>query len=318
MVRIFRPRSLVWPLGILSLVVFAPTSWADDAPAPVDAPQLRNVEPRTLIYVDGSFAQTGDLSALPDIAGSGSNLRAAVGGSLRWHRFQFDVELPASQATTLDLLPPNPNFVIYPEDKHQTALSIGDFRAGAQWTDALPVASIRVVAGLALRVRVPTHTTRFQFHDVAGNLGTYVLPYYFHVEPTFLFGESLGPVSFVMNQGALILTGPDGSFGGLPFIVPNIYFWDAHYALACRIIDLLSASFEVNTTLQLNHVDGVDFQKLNNVRALAIVPGLQVHLGRYRVDAVARFGLTQGAELLGVVGYAGTRSYVLRVSRLFD
>ena len=288
------------------------------APAPVDAPQLRNVEPRTRVYLDGAFAQTGDLSALPDIAGSGRNLRLALGGSLRWRRFQFDLELPASQATTLDLVAPNPNILIYMEDQHQTALSIGDLRTGAQWTDALPIDALNLVGGLGLRVRLPTHTTRFQFHDIAGALGTYALPYYFHIEPTALLGGSLGPVSFVTNQGALMLMGPNGTVEGLPVVVPNIYFWDAHYAVAWRIIDLISASCEVNTTIQLNHVDGIDFRKLNDVRAVSVIPGLQVHLGRYRIDAAARLGLTRGAELLGVVVYAGTRSLILRVSRVFD
>ena len=296
----------------------APPAWSDDAPAPADAPQLRNVEPRTRIYVDGSFAQTGDLSALPDIAGKGRNLRLAVGGSLKLGRFQLDTELPASQATTLDLLPPNANIQIYDEDKHQTALSIGDLRLGAQWSHALPIDALDLVAGVGVRVRVPTHTTRFQFHDLAGNIGTYVLPYYFHVEPTALLGGALGPLSFVMNQGIALLTGPDGTVGGLPVIVPDIYFWDAHYALAWRMLSLVTISTELDTTIQLNHVAGVDFQKLNDVRAVGVVPGLQLHLGRTRIDVLARFGLTRGAELLGVVGYSGTRSYIVRVSRVFD
>jgi hypothetical protein len=296
----------------------APPAWADDAPAPADTPQLRNVEPRTRLYIDGSFAQTGDLSALPDIAGKGRNLRLGIGGSLKWRRFQFDTELPASQATTLDLLPPNAQIQIYDEDKHQTALSIGDLRLGAQWTNPLPVDAMDVVAGFGLRVRVPTHTTRFQFHDLSGNLGTYLLPYYFHIEPAALIGGALGPVSFVMNQGLMLLTGPSGQINGLPVVVPNLYFWDAHYALAWRIFSLLAVSGELNTTIQLNHVSGVDFQRVNDVRAVSVVPGLQLHLGRYRVDALARFGLTRGADLLGVIGYAGTRSFVLRLSRVFD
>jgi len=124
-------------------------------------------------------------------------------------------------------------------------------------------------------------------------------------------------VTFVMNQGALILTGPDGNVDGLPIIVPNVYFWDAHYALASRVVRHLAASFEVNTTVQLNHVDGLDFQQLNRLVAVALVAGLQLHVGAYRVDAVARLGITRGAEVLGVVGYSGTRSYILRLTRLF-
>ena len=60
------------------------------------------------------------------------------------------------------------------------------------------------------------------------------------------------------------------------------------------------------------------FPKLSHMRALFVVPAVQVHLGRYRVDAVTRVGLTRGADALGVLGYAGSRSLILRVSRHFD
>ena len=296
-----------------------PPRWAHDAPPAVDAPQLRNVEPRTRVYVDASYAQTPDLSALPNIAGKGRNLRLAVGGSLKWRRFQFDTELPASQATTLDLLDPNSAISIADEERHQTALSIGDFRLGAQWTDALPVDALPLVGGFGLRVRVPTHTTTFEFTNlVDGTLGIYVLPYYFHIEPTLLLGGAVGDFSFVTNQGALILTGPDGQVLDLPIPVPNIYFWDAHLAVAYRMTDMLGLSVEGNYTHQLNDLDPVMFPKLSHMRALFVVPAAQVHLPPYRVDAAARIGLSRGADALGVLGYAGSRSFILRVSRDFD
>ncbi|MBC8131752.1 MAG: hypothetical protein H7X95_02125 [Deltaproteobacteria bacterium] len=293
--------------------------WADHAPAPVDAPGLRNVEPRTRLYIDGSLAQTQDLSALPQIAGSGRNWRLAAGGSLKWRRFQFDLELPASQATIVDLKDANELFKVYEPDRHQTSLSIGDLRIGAQWTNALPVDVMPVVAGFGLRVRVPTHTTLFKFYNEAdGSIVTYALPYYFHIEPTLLLGGALGPLSFVMNQGALVLMGPDAQLGDLSIIIPTLYFWDAHYAVACRLIDLLALSVEVNTTMQLSRVEGLDFQKLNNLFATSVVPGIQWHFGPYRVDTIARFGLTPGSEVLGVVAFGGTRSFFLRVSRVFN
>ena len=37
----------------------------------------------------------------------------------------------------------------------------------------------------------------------------------------------------------------------------------------------------------------------------------------FRVDAIARLGVTRGADLFGVIQYAGTSSYTLRVSRNF-
>jgi hypothetical protein len=296
-------------------------AWAEAAPAGVDAPQLRNVEPRTRIYLDGSFAQTPDLSSLPYIGGKGRNVRAALGGSLRWRRvFQFDIELPASQATTLDLeMMPNPAIMIDASELHQTALSIGDLRLGAQWTDMLPVESMPIRAGFGLRVRVPTHTTTFQFTNLNDStLNTYALPYYVHIEPAFLIGGAIGDLSFVMNQGGMLLTGPDGELDNLPVVVPNIYFWDAHYAVAYRVARALALSFEVNTTFQLNGLDPVMFPKVNHVRAVSLIPGVQVHVGRYRVDAIGRLGVTRGADPVGLLGFSGTRSVILRLSRSFD
>jgi len=291
--------------------------WVEDAPAPVDAAQLRNVEPRTRLYVDAAFAQSPDLSALPLIVGSGHNLRAAIGGSWKWNRFQFDTELPSAQATSLNLTMV-PGGVPIPEDQKQTALSAGDWRLGAQWTDTLPVDAMPLVGGFSLRARIPTHTTRFQFHLADNSLGVYSFPYYFHIEPSVLLGGGVGDFSFVVNQGSIVLMGPDGNFGELYIVVPTILFWDAHYAIAWRCADWLTASTELATTFQLNHVDGIYFDKLNNVRAVTVAPGLQVRVGDdTRIDLVGRWGLTHGADLFGVIGYAGTRSLTLRATRFF-
>jgi hypothetical protein len=311
--------------NVLSDADAGATTWAEYAPAAMDAPQLRNLEPRTRLYADGTVAQTDDLSVLPHIGGRGRNLRLALGGSLKWRRFQFEVELPASQATTVDIF--NSDFALDDEqnqipvaDRHQIALSIGDLRLGAQWTHPLSIDALPLAAGFGIRLRVPTHTTRFQFYN-ANDQSTliYALPYYFHIEPTVMVGGGLGPISFVMNQGAIVLLGPDGNIGDLPIVIPPLYFWDAHYAVACRIVRALAVSVEVNTTMQLNHVEGLDFQKVNNVFAVVLSPGLQVHLGStLRLDVAARFGMTQGAELLGVIAFAGTRSGMLRATWVFN
>jgi hypothetical protein len=310
--------ALVAPAGlaVAAECTDAQPSWVDDAPAPVDTAQLRNVEPRTRIYVDGTFAQSPDLSALPFIVGSGRNYRAALGGSLRWRRFQFDTELPAAQSTTLDLTQV-PGGMPIPEDQRQTALSIGDLRLGVQWTDALPIDALPLVAGFSLRGRVPTHTTRFQFHLVDGSLGVYGFPYYFHIEPAALLGGAVGDFSFVVNEGAIVLMGPDGNFFDLHIVVPTIAFWDSHYAIAYRLLGPLTISVELSATLQLNHVDGLDFQKVNNVRSLAAIPGVQLRLrDNLRLDVVGRWGLTHGADLFGVIGFAGSRSFTLRLTWL--
>jgi hypothetical protein len=293
----------------------------EDAPAATDAPQLRNLEPVTRLYIDGSYAQTPDLSALPFVLGSGSNTRGAVGGSLKWRRFQFETELPSAQSTTL-FLTAVPGGMPIPEDQHQTSRAIGDWRLGAQWTDALPAAItpswLDWEGGVSLRARIPTHTTRFQFHLVDGTLGVYRFPYYFHLEPSLLLGGAVGPLSFVINQGALVLVGPDGSFGDLYFTVPTLFFWDAHYALALRLASFLSVYSELATVFQGNRITDPNFQKLNGIRSVAFAPGLGIRLPRgIRIDLLLRWAVTRDANLFGVISYSGSRSGTVRVSVFF-
>jgi hypothetical protein len=294
---------------------------AEDAPAPTDAPQLRNVEPVTRLYVDGGYAETPDLSALPFVLGSGSNLRMTVGGSLKLGRFQLETELPSVQSTSL-FLTSVPGGMPIPEDQHQTSRAIGDWRLGAQWTDALPdavtPAGVTLVGGFSLRARIPTHTTRFQFHLVDNSLGVYRFPYYFHVEPALLLGGAIGRFSFVLNQGALVLAGPNGSFGDLRFTVPTLYFWDAHYAVAVRVASFLSVSTELATVFQGNHIADINFERLNGIRSVAVAPGVAILLPRgVRLDLVGRWGLTRDADLFGVLSYSGSRSVTVRLSLLF-
>jgi hypothetical protein len=284
-------------------------------PASIEAPRLRNAEPRTLLYMDGGYARSGDLSALPTIAGRAQGFRLALGGRMKRGRFQWDAEFPVLQSTTLALIDPNPVFMIDPRDKNQTAFSLGDSRIGGQWTAPIAAHELGVVAGFGLSLRVPTHTTHFSFHLVNGAPGSYLLPYYFHVEPTLILGETFGRLTLLVNQGALILVGPDGNIEGLPFITPTMYFWEAHYALALRVLDNVALSLEGNTTVQLNHIDPVMFPTLNHLRAAYLSPGVQVHAGRYRIDLVGRFGVTPGAGPVGVITYAGTNSVTLRLTR---
>jgi hypothetical protein len=282
-------------------------------PAPVEGPPLRPPITPTRLYVDATYASTDDLSALPYVGGTGTNLRFAAGGTLRWRNFAFTGDVPFTQVTTLDVTA-IPGGMPIPEDKHQTAISLGDIRLGVDWTTHLTSA---LVGGFGLRGRFPTHTTRFQFHLVDGSLASYAFPYYFHVDPTVILGGKLGRWTFVLNQGAVILLGPDGDFGSQHIVVPTIVFWDAAYAVSYAPLNFLAASFQVGTDIQLNHVDGLDFKKLNDVRSVWIAPALQFHLGDYRVDLIGRFGLTRGADLFGVIQYAGSNSYTVRLSRTF-
>jgi hypothetical protein len=285
-------------------------------PPPVDGPAIRLPVSPTRLYFDGGYGISRDLSALPYIAGSAWNLRFALGGVWRWRGFSFDAEIPFANVTTIDItaLPGMPDPT--PEDAHQTRYSFGDVRLGVNWTAPL-VGRETLVGGLGLRGHMATHSTRFLFHLRNGATVVYVLPYYFHIEPTLILGGALGRFSWVLNQGAIALVGPDGDVGEIHIVVPTIYFYDAHYAVAYAPVPFLGFSVELATTVQLNHVSGVEYQDFNNVRAAWVAPAIQIHAGAYRIDLIGRYGLTRGQELYGVLQYAGTHSATLRITRTF-
>jgi len=294
-------------------------------PPQVDGPALRLPESLTRLYVDGGYGISDDLTALPYIAGKGRNVRVALGGAWRWRRFAFEGQLPVNR-TKIDVssvlnMPP------LPEDQKQTAISLGDLSLSAQWTERL--ADEALIAGLGVRGRLATHTTRFEFHLADGSIADFVIPYYFHIEPSLILGGALGQFgaggrfTYVVNQGAIALVGPDGDFEDAHITVPSIFLYEAHYAVGWAPWAFLGASMELATVIQLNHIpdmiDGQDFSKFNNIRAVWIAPTLQVHfLDNYRIDAIARFGLSRGQELYGVLEYVGTHSFTLRVTRTFN
>jgi hypothetical protein len=309
--------------AVLSGSLCAGSAWAQDDldgvlgryyPPPVDGPALRLPVSPTRLYVDTTLATSDDLSALPYIAGSGRNIRFAAGGVWRWRQLAFAAEVPFTQITTLTVTSIT-NSAPIPQDVNQTAVSFGDVRLGVDWTERL---SASLMGGFGLRGRFPTHTTAFRFHLIDGSLGTYVFPYYFHVEPTVILGGAFGRFTFVVNQGAVVLLGPDGDFSDQHFVVPTIFFWDAHYAISYAPWDFFAASLEVGTDIQLNHISGIDFQKFNDVHSVWIAPAVQFHVGDYRADLIARIGLTRGADLFGVIEFAGTSSYTVRVTRTFN
>jgi hypothetical protein len=286
-------------------------------PPPVDGPALRVPAAATRLYLDGGFAESRDLSALPYIAGQATNFRFALGGAWRWRRLTLEAEVPFGNVTTLDVTQV-PGGVPTPEDMHQTTYSIGDARVGAVFA-APPVASWgdALLIGFGLRGRLATHSTRFVFH-LPYSIAYYSFPYYFHVEPTLIVAAIVDRFTFIMNQGTLTLIGPDGQVGDQLIMVPTIHFWDAHYAVSYVPFRHLGASVELATTFQLNSIGGLDFAKFNDVRAAWLAPALQLHFGGYRIDLIARLGLSRGQELLGVLAYVGTNSFTLRVTKSFD
>ena len=284
-------------------------------PPAVDGPALRLPESLTHLYADAAYAISNDLTALPYIAGQGRNWRGAVGGAWRWRRFAFDGQLLVN-LTTIDVTSVL-NQAPLPEDKHQTKVSLGDLTLGATWTERITDGE-GLIGGLGVRGRLPTHTTRFEFHLNDGSIATFVIPYYFHVEPTLILGGAIGPVTYVMNQGAVVLLGPDANFDTEHITVPTIYLYDAHYAVGVAPWRFLGASVELATTIQLNRVAGVDFQKFNDIRAVWVAPAVQIHVGDTRIDLIARLGASRGQELYGVLEFVGTSSFTVRVTRQWN
>jgi hypothetical protein len=285
-------------------------------PPPVDGPALRLPESPTRLYLDAAFAQSKDLSALQVIAGSGYNFRFALGGA--WHRrhFTFEAEIPFLQITTINVTQVAGGGAPSAEDAHQTGYSFGDVRVGAIWT--VPLAGEALVGGFGLRTRLATHSTRFQFHLSTDNsLITDAFPYYFHIEPTTILGGALGRFTFVINEGILVLIGPNGVVAGQEVVVPTIVFWDSHVAIGYAPFDVLGASVELGTDIQINSVNDPQFT-VKDVRSAWVAPAVQLHFGDTRVDLIARIGLTNGATFFGVLDYIGTNSYTLRVSRTFN
>ena len=287
-------------------------------PPPVDGPELRLPESPTRLYLDGAYAASSDLSALQLIQGSGSNVRIALGGVWRRHRWSFEGEVPFVQVTTLNVTRLMGNQVPMPQDAHQTGTSFGDARVGAIWTEQL--AGERLVGGFGLRTRLATHTTTFTFHLMYGGTITDVFPYYFHVEPTAILGGAIGRFVFVVNEGIDLLWGPNGDIEGQEIVVPTIIFWDSHVALGYAPWDVLGASVELGTDVQVNDVNDPQFP-IQNIRSAWVAPAIQMHFGAWRVDLIGRFGLTSlahGTDAYGVLQYVGTNSYTLRVGRSFN
>ena len=283
-------------------------------PPSVDGPALRLPESPRRFYLDFAYAMSDDLTALPYIAGKGRNYRLAAGIVWRWGRFAVDAQLPF-HLTTLDVTSVL-NQAPLPEDAHQTKPSVGDLSLGAVWTERLVGEAL--IAGLGARGRLATHSTLFSFHLNDGSVADFVIPYYFHIEPTVIVGGAVGRFTYVMNQGPIILLGPDADFDTEHIVVPSIYLWESHYAVGWAPWSFLGASCELATAIQLNHIAGTDFQKFNDIRAVWVAPALQAHVAEYRIDAIARIGLSRGQELYGVLEYVGTHSFTLRVSRYFN
>ncbi len=120
-----------------------------------------------------------------------------------------------------------------------------------------------------------------------------------------------------MNEGILGLIGPDGDFLGMHVVVPTVVFWDSHVAVGYAPFDFLGASVELGSDVQINTVDNPQFP-IDHWRSIWVAPALQVHIGDWRIDAIARLGSGRKTEQFGVLEYIGTSSYTLRLTLAFN
>jgi hypothetical protein len=91
-------------------------------------------------------------------------------------------------------------------------------------------------------------------------------------------------------------------------------------AIAFAPVDVIGASVELGTDVQINNTNDPQFP-ISDIRSAWIAPAVQLHLGDYRVDLIARLGMpgiAHGTDAFGVLQFVGTNSYTVRVGRSFN
>lgn len=293
-----------------------PAAAAKSIPPPgIDYPALQTLGGGSSVYLDHTYETSDDLSTFYWVKGHASGYRLALGGSLRLGGFQANLELPVLLTRLfIDNLGSAPPIAA---DRQKSSLSLGDVVGGGSYAWQLPIDSVAAFLGLGMRVRLPTHTMTYSFQLMDGSPYAFGFPYYFHLAPAGLFLVSHGPLSFTMNQGVLAMLAKNTTLLGLPLNIPNIFFWESHYALSYLPVDWLGLSLELINCIQLSHIGDQNFQNLNHLRAFYLDPALTFDLGSYRIALAGRIGLGNDTQKFGVITFAGWRALLARASYLF-
>ena len=106
-------------------------------PPPVDGPALRLPESPTRLYLDGAYAISDDLTALPYIAGKGRNVRVALGGALALAAVRVRGRSSLVNLTTIDVTLGAEHAAAAGGRSTRPRLSLGDLTLGAVWTERL-------------------------------------------------------------------------------------------------------------------------------------------------------------------------------------
>jgi hypothetical protein len=286
------------------------------APPPIDYPGVQSLGPGTSLYLDATYETSSDLSTFDWVRGHGTSYRVALGGTFQWGGLRLNAELPVQYTEltidSLNDLPPTD------ADRRKVSISLADVVTRAAYFWELPWGGLPTHAGLGLRVRWPTHTTRYQFGLVTGGILEFGFPYYVHLAPAVLLSASYGRLHLLLNEGVLAMLAKDISLDGVIQPIPDLYFWESHLVVGVDAAEWLLLSVELESFVQLNHVEVTRMTALNDTRAVFVNPGVTVALGDYRVALAGRLGVSgRSARDFGVITFSGTHAVLARVSYVF-
>jgi len=285
-------------------------------PPGIDYPGIIDLGPRFALYVDHTYEYTSDLSTFWWVQGRGNNYRVAFGGMYRFGNLQVHAEVPLQYTLlTIDSLqgqtPTN-------ADRTKAALSLGDIVTDAAYFWDLPIDAMPTHLGLGLRVRWPTHTTKYRFELVDLSIMEFGFPYYLHLAPAALLSTSYGPIFVVINEGVLAMLAKDVNLAGYVQQIPNIYFWESHFAVGLAATDWLAFTVELLSFVQLNQVNAPNMTNLNDTKATFLNGGVTLDLGNYRLALAGRLDLGgRSSRDFGVITFSGSRALLARLSYLF-
>lgn len=285
-------------------------------PPGIDYPGIIDLGPRYSLYVDHTYEYTNDLSTFWWVQGRGNNYRVAVGGAYRFGNLQVHAEVPFQYTQlSIDSLMQQPPV---DADRNKATFSLGDVITDVAYFWDLPIDAMPTHVGFGLRVRLPTHTTKYRFGLIDGSILEFGFPYYLHLAPAALLSTSYGPVFLVVNQGALAMLAKDVNLGGVIQQIPNIYFWESHVAAGLAATDWLAFTLELLSFVQLNRVNVANMTNLNDTRAIFLNPAVTLDLGSYRLALAGRIDLTgRSSRDFGVITFSGSRAFLARLSYLF-
>ena len=287
-------------------------------PPGIDYPAAQPLGIGSSLYIDETYETTSDLSTFTWVTGHGDNFRTTIGGTLAIGGLRLAAEVPL-QYTRLHIDTLQQQAPPSPQDRDKAALSLGDVITGASYWWTLPVDAIRLQLGPSLRARLPTHTTQFAFTLANDIIFTFGFPYYLHVAPGLVLLASSKFLSIRIEQtllGMLAMV-KDVTFAGVRMSIPDLYFWESHYAVMTQPLEWLGFSAELVSCIQVNRVNDGGYTTLHNVKALMLEGGPAFDFGSFRASVVGRFGLTHGAQDSGVITFSGTRAAMGRLSYVF-